>query len=533
MVSTVRTTETARHFELRGKTLAHAAPNQLTLADVLETQAWVNRNQTALSDADRSYTFAELNQLTNRLARGLQERGVSRSDTIAILGNNSIEHVLLQHAAAKLGVALAILSWRQTADELSHALDLVAPRLVFVQQRYLHVVKASEKWDLVTLTPGGSSEFYRDHVEPFDASALHVHLDPEDIVTIIYTSGTTGRPKAAAMSHRAYIARAAYLAKELQLTQNHAHLAWAPMYSLASGDFILTCAVLGSRYIVVDGFNLEAINEYLHTVQLGWLPVAPGMYEKIIARLKLDKRPVIAPKLVGAMADLVPPAQVAELTSLVQAPFNNSYGMTEAGPLNRNYLPPGSIPSDLGKELTSLARYRLVGANGEDVVTGEVGELWVAGPTLFSEYINDPKATAEALSQGWYHTGDLFHADEAGKIHYFSRSKYLIKSGAANIYPAEIERVLLDIPGVQEATVVKKPDEHWGETPVAFIAMEGVMDPATMEAECRRHLSGYKVPREYRQLALDAFPRNDTGKVVREKLEELLTAVSNPNKVSS
>ncbi|GAA3649199.1 fatty-acid--CoA ligase FadD5 [Nocardioides ginsengisoli] len=490
----------------------------LTVADVVRNQARTNPHRVAVSDTTRSFTYAELDRVTDRLAHGLAAAAVTRGDTVAVLGSNSIEHVLLQHAVAKLGAALATLNWRQSEDEVAYAISLCRPRVVFVQPAFRHLITASDV-RCEELTTPDDGRFYADFIEPYPATAPDADIDAEDLVTIICTSGTTGRPKAAAISQRAMLARAAFGAMEMKLSADDAHLAWAPMFHLVSADYMFVCAALGSRYIVVDGFDVEVINDYLHEVQLGWFVMMPGAIEALVARLRRDPRPVAPIRLVGAMADLVPPAQVRELTELLDAPYYNSYGMTEAGPLTYGTIAPGTWPEHLGKRMTALANHRLAGPDGAEAAVGEPGEMHVCGPTLFTCYLHDEAATAEALVDGWYRSGDLLRRDEEGFVHFVGRSKYLIKTGGENVYPAEIERVLMTVPGVQEVVVVRKLDEKWGETPVAFLAAEVELDVAELEAACRRDLAGYKVPRAFRQIDIDDFPRNVTGKVIRERLE--------------
>ena len=249
----------------------------------------------------------------------------------------------------------------------------------------------------------------------------------------------------------------------------------------------------------------------------------PGMIEGLIAALRAGPplpRPV---RLVGAMADLVPHQQIAELSALVGAPYLNSFGSTETGlpPASASLLAPGVRPTSLSKRESSWCLTRLLDAEGREVPAETPGEMAVCGPTLFSGYWAHGGAGPADLRDGWFHMGDVFvrHAD--GSLDFVDRLKYLIKSGGENIYPAEIERVLLAHPSVRDAAVVRKRDAHWGEVPVAFVACTPQdFDAAALQAFCRTHLASYKVPKEFRRVDSEALPRSSTGKVLRHELEK-------------
>jgi fatty-acyl-CoA synthase len=165
----------------------------------------------------------------------------------------------------------------------------------------------------------------------------------------------------------------------------------------------------------------------------------------------------------------------------------------------------------------------LVGTDGSDVGGGSPGELWMRGPTLFSGYFEAPKANAESFAGGWFHMGDVFVRRQDGSLDFVDRVKYLIKSGGENVYPAEIERVLLADPRVAEAAVVRRSDARWGEVPVAFVARrDPSLDSSALHAACRTELAGYKQPKEIRFIEYEDFPRSASGKVVRGELERRL-----------
>lgn len=183
----------------------------------------------------------------------------------------------------------------------------------------------------------------------------------------------------------------------------------------------------------------------------------------------------------------------------------------------------GVAPENLAKNQSSLCRVRLVDEAGQDVAPGEPGELLLRSPTLFSGYWGMPEATAEAFAGGWFHTGDVFTRQPDGTLQFVDRRKYLIKSGGENIYPAEIEQLLLASPRIADAAVVRKRDAKWGEVPVAFVAVrDETLSAEEVVALCRGRIANYKLPREVRFIRNEDMPRSTTGKIVRSELEALL-----------
>ena len=191
-------------------------------------------------------------------------------------------------------------------------------------------------------------------------------------------------------------------------------------------------------------------------------------------------------------------------------------------PLSGDLIRPGEMPRSLAKKLSVLTELRLVGPDGRDVAQGETGEAWVRGPTLFSGYWNADEVNRDSFSGGWFHMGDLFRRTPAG-YEFAGRSKYLIKSGGENIYPAEIERVILADPRVADAIVVRRPDPHWGEVPVAVVARcDDSLDEAGVIALCRASLAGYKRPKDVVFVPVERFPRSTSGKIIREEVETMV-----------
>ncbi|MGI9332428.1 MAG: class I adenylate-forming enzyme family protein, partial [Gammaproteobacteria bacterium] len=209
------------------------------------------------------------------------------------------------------------------------------------------------------------------------------------------------------------------------------------------------------------------------------------------------------------------------------APYANTFGSTETGipPASAGRIPIGDTATDLRKRVSVLCDYRLVDEHDTDVPNGTVGELAFRGPTLFSGYWNAPETNARDFRGGWFHTGDAFVRHDDGRLSFADRVKYMIKSGGENIYPAEIERVLLGAPGVAEAVVVRREDARWGEVPVAFVARaDESLSTESLAARCREHLAGFKQPKAIHFVALEDFPRSTTGKIQRHEVERWLQA---------
>jgi fatty-acyl-CoA synthase len=234
------------------------------------------------------------------------------------------------------------------------------------------------------------------------------------------------------------------------------------------------------------------------------------------------------------MADLVPPAQIAEVTTLLGAPYANTFGATETGwpPCSSSLIPVGVAPALLSKTQSPYCEVRLVDADDADVSDGSPGELCMRGPTLFSGYWRAPDVNEQDFRGGWFHMGDVFVRNADGSLDFVDRVKYLIKSGGENVYPAEIERVLLQDARVTDAAVVRRADARWGEVPVAFVSRrDESLTADELRAQCRAQLAGYKQPADIVFIPLDAFPRSASGKVQRHELEKRLAAASPPQEV--
>jgi len=504
--------------------LAYSAA-AVSVADWFLSKVAVRRDAIALQEGERTLTYGVLNERANRLAHWMIAQGISRGDRIAILSENRSEYVEVQLAAAKLGVITACQNWRQAEPELLHCIQLVEPKLGFVSERFASVLGRIDHRMKQVLVFG--SEYER-ALATADEGSEPPHLaQPEDGLIILYTSGTTGMPKGAVISHRAQIARTLISALDRPFAEEDSYLAWTPMFHMGSSDFVYSTLLRGGKVIILDGFQAPAMVQVVATERLGWLHLNSAVIDRVIAQMKQDGVTPKGLKLVGVMPDLAPRKSIAELTTLMRAPFANTFGSTETGsaPASKGIIDIGVVPQRLSKVQSSLSFIRLVDENDRDVPDGEPGEILLRSPSLFSGYWRAPEINAEVFAGGWYRMGDVFRRNPDGTLDFVDRRKYLIKSGGENIYPAEIERNLVASPRIAHAIVVRRPDARWGEVPVAFVVpRDAQLTSEDVIALCRGKIASYKMPKEIKFIADEDLPRGDSGKIKRHELEAMLTA---------
>jgi fatty-acyl-CoA synthase len=351
-----------------------------------------------------------------------------------------------------------------------------------------------------------------------------IDVEPERVMLIVYTSGTTGTPKGAALSHRAELARAAIMSSELQLTASDSYVAWAPLFHMSSTDYMLLTHGRGGKVLLLAKFDAPAVAKFLTREKVGWLLLMPGILDSMTDAINAQNLPIKGVRYVGCMADLSPIGSIKHVSeALGGAGYFNTFGTTEIGTIPGAYgtLDLNREPISLSKRQTTFSQIRIVDEEGYDVPFGVEGELVVRSPTMFSGYWNNDVATREALRDGWYHTGDICVLNSDGTYDYKGRNKYLIKSGGENVYPAEIEQVLMRHPRIEEAAAIRVPDERWGEVPAVYVAVNNGPSISNEElaAYCRASLAKFKVPKYFISISYEEFPRNVTGKVDRLLLE--------------
>ena len=500
-----------------------------TVASLFLGQARVHPQRIAVRDGDRAIRYGELADRSARLAAALSARGVRRGDRVALLSENRPEMLEVFLAAARLGAVVACQSWRLATPELAHCLRIVEPAAFLVSPRHAAALAGAGGGQPIVFGDDYDQLLARAAPGPEQGAALD-QVDPEDPLLILYTSGTTGLPKGAVLSHRAEVMRNLVVRAEFGVAPHDTFVAWSPLYHMGAAECALGALMSGGAVITVDGFDAARLADIVASEELGWLLLMPGMVGRFARELSVRGVAPRGVKVCGVMADLVPPHEIAEITRLLGAPYANTFGATETGcpPCSSSLLPVGVAPTSLSKRQSPFCEIRLVDPESDDdreVPDGSPGELCMRGPTLFSGYWREPEVNRRDFRGGWFHMGDVFVRNPDGTLDFVDRVKYLIKSGGENVYPAEIERAIMQDPRVEEVAVVRWPDPTWGEVPIAFVARaDASLDEADLARLCRAQLAGYKQPRRILFIARAEFPRSASGKVQRHELEARLEA---------
>jgi malonyl-CoA/methylmalonyl-CoA synthetase len=460
------------------------------------------------SGGTETLTFGDLDARSNRLARLLTRHGLCRGDRLAVYLANRLEFVDVLLASVKLGLVLVPINILYREREIAHILGDAEPRAVVTTRGAFDAFAGASPLDVAELTA-------RAEAEP--SGRVGVPLDGGAAAAIVYTSGTTGRSKGAVLSHDNFLANTANLVTCWRITRDDRYLAVLPLFHVHGlGNGLMTWLASGCRMRLVERFDAQRAADWFLTFQPTLFFGVPTVYVRLL-ELPRELAYVIGARMrlfVSGSAPL-PPSVFDEFRTRFGHTILERYGMSETLMNLSNPYAGERRAGSVGMPLPGLST-RIIRPDGTEAAPGEVGELLVRGPNVFSGYWRQPEATAAAFADGWFRTGDLAERSEDGYYTLRGRRTDLIISGGFNIYPREIEELLLEVPGVREAVVVGVADVRRGELPVAYLVTDQSIDPSALEDRCRGALASFKVPRAF--VRVDALPRTALGKVQKHLL---------------
>ena len=486
-----------------------------TMPNWLKKRAELSPDREALIFEGNTYTFKQVFEKAKAYAGKLGALGLHTGDTAAILFSNQAESVFILYALQMAGIRAVILNNRLTAEELSWQLaDSEAKVLVYEHRFDDKVAGINSDIRKISTTELSQSEGV--------TFSILEEYDLDDVTTIMYTSGTTGNPKGVMQTYGNHWWSANASALNLGLHENDKWLCTVPIFHISGYSILMRSQIYGMPVVLHSFFDERKVIEDIERYKITIMSVVSTMLRRILDELGRERLPEsFRCMLLGGG-----PAPLPLLESCIEKeiPVFQTYGMTETSSQFATLAPEYSIErlGSAGKALFPN-QIVIVDGDGQEVHSGTEGEIVVKGPNVTIGYLNRPDETADKIRERWLHTGDIGYMDSDGFLYVLDRRSDLIISGGENIYPAEIEGILLSHPGVADAGVIGASDENWGQVPVAFIVKSehGVSEEDLLDL-CERKLAKYKLPKKF--YFVDSMPRNAAKKLLRRTLREWLEA---------
>jgi len=495
-------------------------------------RAILTPNKEAIYDnmEDKRYNFQEIDHRANRLARVLLNMGLQKGDRVAAFTTNRMEMIDLFFATGKIGAVFVPFNVRLAPAEIEQLAKKMDPKILFYETKLQEKVQTIKDLDLIKnniVFNGkgfeGDKNYYDLVGEVSDSPIERPEINFEDPHLILFTGGTTGLPKGAVLSHREIFWNSVNTIMSWGLRPDDVQPLLYPLFHTGGWNvLILPFIHLGAKSILMGDFDpvetLNVIEKEKCTIVIG----VPTMFH-MIANQKEFKTANFDSVRIFISGGAPCPVAIMENYWDKGKPFKMGYGLTEVGP-NNFYLPEEHIkekPTSVGLPVFHCEMKLIDPETEKEVVKGEVGELLLKGPHIFSGYWDEPEETEDVIEEdGFVHTGDLAKQDEDDYYYIVGRRKEMYISGGENVFPVEIEEVLYKHPAIDEAAVIGVPDDKWGEVGKAFITLK--KGKSTNPDDIRNYLSDklakYKIPKYFE--IRDSLPMSGTGKILKKELEK-------------
>ncbi|MCF8199808.1 MAG: long-chain-fatty-acid--CoA ligase [Sulfuritalea sp.] len=502
----------------------------MNIADWIEINAARSPEKTAIRFSGRDISYAELAHLVDKLAAALASSGVKLGDCVAYLGYNSPEMLALLFASARIGALFMPLNWRLAGPEHRQMLVDCTPSLLFVEPPFLDQIEAF-RTEFSTTTTMVSLDTAKDNwiswiefcQRASGPAPRQPQIDQSTTLLNCYTSGSTGKPKGVLLTQRALECNAANSTDMHALSAEDIILNTLPLFHVGGLNNQTTPALqAGCTVVLHPKFDADATFDAIEREGITLTVLVPAQMDIMMSHPRWARADFSSLRMITTGSTIVP-RHVIEAVHAKGVPLVQVYGSTETCPI-AVYLKAEDARRKIGStgKAARHCQLRIIDASGADVMRGDTGEILVRGENVMIGYWNARQATDAVLIDGWFHTGDMGHQDEEGYLYVDGRCKEMIISGGENIYPAEIENLLIECPDIAEASVIGRPDERWGETVVAVVVpnanrqLTSEMVLKLLEGRIAR----YKYPKEV--VVVNQLPKTALGKVRKEDVREMI-----------
>ncbi len=500
----------------------------VNVGDYLYSRARLNPQKEALYDvaADKRFTYTELNLRANQCCAALQKLGLKKGERVGVLCQNRHEFTTSFFGPAKVGIVVVPLNWRLTPAELSFIIQDAGIKCLIFDTEFAAPVEEIKAADtgiehFISIGPD-TPDFAQDFDGLLESGSTDEPSDKaegDDNLFIMYTSGTTGNPKGVVHTHNTVMWAVITLNNTADSRENDKYLVMLPLFHVGALAPLIGAMYKGNSLTILQQFDPENAWNIIQQEQITTTLAVPAMLNFMLQVPDFERFDVSSLRYISSGAAPVPVALIERYQAL-DIKIQQVYGMTETcGPAcmigaEDAVRKVGST----GKAFFHTA-VRIVDENGNDQPPGVPGEVLIRGQHIMKEYWNRPEATAETLVDGWLYSGDIAVMDEEGFVTIQDRLKDMIISGGENVYPAEIENLLLSHPQVADAAVIGQNSEKWGESPLAIVVKQD--DALTAEdvlKHCDGKLARFKLPKGVE--FIDVIPRNPSGKILKRILRE-------------
>jgi long-chain acyl-CoA synthetase len=502
------------------------------LAGIVRTHAGSSPDSAALLYEGTSITWADMHERSSRVANGLRAEGVGEQGRIARIEKNGPDYFELLFGAGKINAVLVDVNWRLAPPEMAQIVNDAQATVLFVGAEFVpHLEKFQADLQTVktiVVIGGGSATHpsYDDWLGSHPADDPGVEPASDDVCLQLYTSGTTGLPKGVMLTNRNLFSFIEEVPRAWGFDSTKTSIVVMPLFHIAGSGWGLVGMAMGARSVLLREVDPVKILESVEKERVTHAIFVPAVLQFLLITPTLKDTDVSSLELIAYGASPISEAVLRASMDAFGCRFVQVYGLTEttgaAVQLDADDHDPDKRPELLrscGKPYPWI-EVKVVDPDGNEVAEGEVGELWMRGVQIMKGYWNKPEETARAITDdGWFKTGDAGYWRN-GYLYLHDRVKDMIVSGGENVYPAEIENVLMAHPAVADCGVIGVPDEKWGETVKAMVVKAEGADPSAEEliAYCRERLAGFKCPTSID--FIDALPRNPSGKILKRELRE-------------